>query len=158
MSTMKITIGNVVARAELQENEAPVICARMKAAMPIEGMLTSAKIVDNEMTFSVPVGGEWKPVSLRKGKLDNKIDIYFIGNSEYFDRDGVYGDKNGNYHDNLERFTFFSRAVLEGLKQISWKPDVIHCHDWQAGLVPAYVRIIYRDDSFFENSVSFPPT
>ena len=54
MSKMKITIGNVVAKAELLEKEAPTICARMTSAMPIEGMLTSAKIVDNEMTFSVP--------------------------------------------------------------------------------------------------------
>jgi hypothetical protein len=54
MTTMKITIGNITARAELLEKEAPVTCARMKQAMPIEGMLTSAKICDNEVLFSVP--------------------------------------------------------------------------------------------------------
>jgi hypothetical protein len=51
---MKITIGNIEARAELLEKEAPTICARMKEVMPIEGMLASAKIVDNEITFMVP--------------------------------------------------------------------------------------------------------
>ena len=54
MTKMKITIGDVIAKAELLENEAPTICAKMKEAMPIEGMLNSAKIVDNELAFSVP--------------------------------------------------------------------------------------------------------
>jgi hypothetical protein len=54
MTTMKITISNVTARGELLEKEAPVTCARMKEAMPIEGMLTSAKICNNEVLFSVP--------------------------------------------------------------------------------------------------------
>ena len=54
MTTMKITIGDVTARAELLEKEAPAICAGMKEAIPIERMLSSAKIQDKEVTFAVP--------------------------------------------------------------------------------------------------------
>ncbi|GAG11136.1 unnamed protein product, partial [marine sediment metagenome] len=91
-------------------------------------------------------------VTLRKGKINDRIDIYFVGNAEYYDREGIYGDRKGDYRDNLERFTFFSRAVFEGMKQINWKPDIIHCHDWQVGLVPAYMKTIYRDDPFYSNT------
>ena len=54
MTTMKITMGDVTSRAVLLEKEAPMICSRMKDAMPLEGLLASAKIADKEITFSVP--------------------------------------------------------------------------------------------------------
>ena len=119
--------------------------------MPDYGIISDDIIhrEDVDVTFSVRVGKDLKPVTLSKGRINDKIDIYFVGNAEYYDRDGIYGGGNGDYHDNLERFTFFSRAVLEGLKQINWKPDIIHCHDWQTGLVPAYMKTIYRDDPFY---------
>lgn len=67
------------------------------------------------------------------------ITYYFIDNEYYFSRDGLYG-----FYDDCERFVFFDRAVLEMLKYIDFKPDVIHCNDWQTALIPVYYNIYYK--------------
>lgn len=67
------------------------------------------------------------------------ITYYFIDNEYYFDRDGLYG-----FYDDCERFVFFDRAVLEMLKYISFKPDIINCNDWQTSLIPVYYQIYYK--------------
>lgn len=77
------------------------------------------------------------------------IKVYFVENPAYFDRDGLYGDKNGDYPDNLDRFLFYCRRTLMLLKEINFKPDIIHCHDWQSALIPVYLKTAYRNDPFF---------
>ena len=69
----------------------------------------------------------------------NGISYYFIDNEYYFSRDGLYG-----FYDDCERFVFFDRAVLEMLKYIDFKPDIIHCHDWQSALIPVYYNVYYK--------------
>lgn len=69
----------------------------------------------------------------------NGIIYYFIDNEYYFKRDGLYG-----FYDDGERFVFFSRAVLEMLKAIDFKPDVINSNDWQTALIPVYYQIFYK--------------
>ncbi|UOQ45020.1 glycogen synthase GlgA [Halobacillus salinarum] len=68
------------------------------------------------------------------------ITYYFIDNEYYFKRSNLYG-----YGDEAERFIFFNRAVLEMVKELDWKPDVLHCHDWHAALVPLYLKTHYKD-------------
>ena len=109
------------------------------------------KIEKIDMNVNVPIGAEAKSGNLSKGRTGRNVDVFFIGNEEYFDRDGLYGDISGDYKDNLQRFTFFCRGCLEALKLIDWKPDIIHCHDWQSGLVPAYLKTIYRNDPFYRD-------
>ncbi|MDD5347028.1 MAG: glycogen synthase GlgA [Candidatus Omnitrophica bacterium] len=82
-------------------------------------------------------------------KIGKNIPVYFIENKEYFDRDGLYGDKNGDHKDNLERFSYFCRHALELLREIKFKPDIIHCHDWQSALVPVYLKNTLALDPFF---------
>ncbi|GAB3044658.1 glycogen synthase GlgA [Virgibacillus ainsalahensis] len=67
----------------------------------------------------------------------NGIVYYFIANDYYFTRKGVYG-----YYDDGERFVFFSRAVIEALAHIDFKPDILHAHDWQAGMTVALAHIM----------------
>jgi len=67
------------------------------------------------------------------------VKYYFLDNEYYFKRTKLYG-----YFDDAERFAFFSRAVLEMLGRIDFEPDVIHCHDWQAALIPVYLDVFYR--------------
>ncbi|MDD5225537.1 MAG: glycogen synthase, partial [bacterium] len=62
--------------------------------------------------------------------------VFFVENDRYFDRDYLYGTPAGDYPDNLERFSFFSRAVFELVTRQNLEPDVLHCHDWQTALVP----------------------
>lgn len=84
-----------------------------------------------------------------EARLDDDVPVYFIEDEGYFMRDNLYGDKAGDYPDNLERFTSFSKKVLEILKDLDFKPDIIHCNDWQTALIPAYLKTILKDDPFY---------
>ncbi|WP_041326228.1 glycogen/starch synthase, partial [Ruminococcus champanellensis] len=66
------------------------------------------------------------------------VTYYFIDNEYYFGRDGIYG-----FYDDCERFVFYSRAVLEMIRCIDFKPDIIHANDWQAAMIPVYYQIFY---------------
>lgn len=98
--------------------------------------------------FLIPVGNKIEQVSLSYVHWGNVL-VFFVGNRKYFDRAGLYGNRGSEYVDNDERFILFSRAVLEGCKFIGFRPDIIHCHDWQTGLIPAYLKTVYKLDAFF---------
>jgi starch synthase len=77
-----------------------------------------------------------------KGRGKGGVPVYFIDNKEYFsNRRAIYG-----YQDDAHRFYFFNAAVLEFLKRIKWKCDIIQCHDWHAGLIPFLLKTRYRKD------------
>ncbi|MBI3028779.1 MAG: glycogen synthase GlgA [Candidatus Rokubacteria bacterium] len=94
----------------------------------------------------VPIAGRIAEGTLLEGRMGAGIPIYFLAQDQYYDREGLYGTGEGDYWDNCERFIFFCRAALEGLKRLGWIPQVIHANDWQAGLVPVYLETLYRDD------------
>lgn len=98
--------------------------------------------------FSIPFGGDSIEVSLAQTKSDGAT-VIFVVNEKYFGRDEVYGTEKGDYPDQNERYIFFSRAVLGACKFINFKPDVLHCHDWQTGIIPAYIKTLYKTDEFF---------
>ncbi len=75
------------------------------------------------------------------------ITYYFVDNEQYFGRDYIYGMGG----DEGERFAFFCRAVLEALPKIDFIPDVLHCHDWQTGLIPVLHKLQYRQLELFGN-------
>ncbi|MFA5089864.1 MAG: glycogen synthase GlgA [Candidatus Omnitrophota bacterium] len=80
------------------------------------------------------------------------IKVYFIENDKYYGRDGLYGDKNGDYPDNLERFSYYSRRSLALFKEINFKPDVIHMHDWQSSLVAVYLKAGFKNEPFYKKT------
>lgn len=86
--------------------------------------------------------------------IGKKCKVYFVNHDFYFNRPGLYGDGNGDYSDNLDRFSFFSRRALEIIKALKVKPDIVHCHDWQTGLVPVYLKSLYASDPFFKKTRS----
>ncbi|MBQ5996190.1 MAG: glycogen synthase GlgA [Clostridia bacterium] len=96
-------------------------------------------------SFTVPVAWRRQYCGVFQAKAGGVI-YYFIDNQYYFKRDGIYG-----YYDDAERFAFFSRAVLEMLQYIDFKPDIIHCNDWQSALVPVYYSTMYAQASGYEN-------
>lgn len=85
-----------------------------------------------------------------RAKLGKNIPVYLIKNAQYFDRPYLYGTEKSDYPDNLERFAFFCRSVLELIKKENFKPDIIHCNDWQTALIPVYLKTIYKDDPFYQ--------
>lgn len=86
--------------------------------------------------------------------LGKNVKVYFIENDPYFNRDALYGDKSGDYPDNLDRFSFFSRRCLQLLKELDFKPDILHCHDWQTSLIPVYLKTLYAADGFYAKTRS----
>jgi len=82
--------------------------------------------------------------------IGKNIKVFFIENKSYFNRDGLYGDKNGDYPDNLERFAFFCRRSLDLLKEINFPADILHLHDWETSLAAAYLKNLYSDLSFYK--------
>lgn len=102
-----------------------------------------------EMKFithiTVPVAWRRQYCGIFEAKLNGVI-YYFLDNQYYFKRQGIYG-----HYDDAERFAFFSRAVLEMIPYIDFKPDVINCNDWQTALVPVYYSLFYGNRPGFEN-------
>lgn len=74
------------------------------------------------------------------------VTYYFIDNEYYFKRDSLYG-----YYDDGEKFAFFDRAVLNFLREIDWKPDIIHCNDWQTAMIPVLHKVEYMKDDYYKN-------
>ena len=104
------------------------------------------------LDVDVPIGGIRKKGFLYSSHLNKNIPIYFVGNETYYYRDPIYGTRHGDYPDNAERFIFFCRSVFETCKSIGFHPDIIHCNDWQTGLVPAYLKTVYAKDKWFKNT------
>ena len=84
-------------------------------------------------------------VGIVDGGVRDGVQFYFVDCPELYDRPELYGPGGGEYLDNAERFGLFCRAVLEAAKQLG-VPDIFHVHDWQAALIPVYLRTVYEQD------------
>ena len=115
--------------------------------LPLYG--TISEELRNKMSFvcsvTVPVSWRRQYCGVFEAHQDGVI-YYFIDNQFYFKRDSLYG-----HYDDAERFAFFSRAVLEVLPHIDFKPDIIHCNDWQTALIPVYLDAFYKGAEFYKD-------
>ena len=96
----------------------------------------------------------YRGILARKKKLAENVNIVFVENEVFFNRASLYGNDKGDYSDNLERFSFFCKRSLELAREIGFKPDVVHVHDWQASFIPALLKEKYSDDPFFQKTKS----
>ncbi len=110
---------------------------------PVAAQLPKRKVAIESL--SIPFLGYNRFASVVDGGTRDGVRFFFIDCPMLFDREGLYGAGGGDYEDNWERFALFSRAVLEASKQLG-VPDVFHAHDWQAALVPVYLRTVYALD------------
>ena len=78
------------------------------------------------------------------------IQYYFIDNEYYLAGDRPYG----NIHEDIEKFAYFSKAALSILPVVDFRPDIVHCHDWQTGLVPVYLKDSFHQGEFYANMKS----
>lgn len=110
----------------------PAYRSVMQSGLPIE---------PTDHAFTIYIRGQHVACRLLKTQLPGStVDVYLIDQPKYFDRDGLYTDANGEYKDNCERFSFFCRATVEAIDRLGLDIDIAHSHDWQAGLIPAYIR------------------
>lgn len=106
-------------------------------------------------TFTVQIAGKHVACRLLKTALPHSgVTLYLIDQPQYYDRDGLYSDRSGEYRDNCERFAFFCRATMDAVERLQLQPDIVHCHDWQTGLIPAYMRTGYNDFDWMERAKS----
>lgn len=91
-------------------------------------------------SFGVKVAWRIQHVGIFKAESKSKkLKYYFVDNEHYFCRDNIYG-----HYDDGERFTFFSLAILEAMRQLDYYPDIIHCNDWQTALIPTLKKALYN--------------
>lgn len=123
----------------------------IRVAMPRYGRIKTSQFPLEQALpkFDVPMDRRTEPARLMQATIPPDVPVYLVDNAHYFDREGIY-----MYPDDAERFIFYCRATLEGLKKLDWQPDVIHCHDWHTAIVPNWLNTIYKDDPFFERTVA----
>jgi len=102
--------------------------------------------MEHVLFFYINLGWRRQYVGIEKLTYDG-ITFYFVDNKQYFQRNYIYGMGA----DEGERFAYFCRAVLEALPQIDFVPDVLHCHDWQTGLMPILLDAQYRNLEPYKN-------
>jgi starch synthase len=109
--------------------------------------------LDLELVISellVPLGNDKAKANVYRAESGGPP-IYFIDNPKYFCRDMIYGSAKGEYLDNDERFTFFSRAVLEFLLKSKQPVEIIHCNNWPTALIPVFLRTHYAQKNHFKD-------
>src|SRR5438270_7334304 len=92
----------------------------------------------------VPLGHQPVPSDVLEGRIGDDVPIYFIENEQFFGREGMYG-----FWDDDARFIYFSRAALELLRPLDFRPDVIHVNDWHTAVIPNMLARLYASDPFF---------
>lgn len=123
----------------------------VRVGMPRYGRIDPAKF-DLETvleTFPVPMDEQAVEAGLMRGTIGAGVPVYMVENAHYYDREGIY-----MYPDDAERFIFFCRAMLEAVKILDWPPDVIHCHDWHTAIVTNWMKTIYEDDPFYQETAT----
>jgi len=98
------------------------------------------KLKLTRFTLRIPMGRRVVKGHVRKIVPRRNLTVFFVDQPKYYDRDGIYMENGTGYPDNPERFIFFSKAVLQIAGKLRRKPDVIHCHDWQTGLIPLLLQ------------------
>ena len=105
--------------------------------------------VKDKMTYVSHFYMDYNFKSEYVGILEAEVDgvtFYFIDNEEYFGGMKPYGDDTLW---EITKFAFFSKALLSVLPVVNFRPEVIHCHDWQTGLVPVYLKERFQDNDFY---------
>jgi len=140
--------GSLPAALAARGHDVRLVLPRYRAVDPQGRGLTRAT------SFTVPVASWQERCDVLSGRTADNVTTYFIEKDVYFDRPELYGTSQGDYPDNAERFLFFSRAVLELCRATGFRPDIIHCNDWQTGLTPLYLRKLYAADRTLQGTAT----
>lgn len=125
--------------------ELVVLGHEVSVIMPFYGSIknTLTSEIRHFKNVAVPLGWRHQSAKVYKTYVDG-ITFYLVENEYYFGRSGFYG-----YEDDTERFAFFTVAVRNFMKEAKIKPNVLHVHDYHAGMLPALIKIQNKKDAFF---------
>jgi len=128
----------------------------LKVVMPYYRMVKNSGLPHQYLgeEIEVSLGEETLKADIYLGHLNQDIPVYFIGREEFFDRESLYSTPKGDYFDNAERFIFFSRAALNLCRHLGFSPDIIHHHEWQTGLIPAYLKSTSQNDPLYSRTAT----
>jgi starch synthase len=104
--------------------------------------------------INVSVDNDDMPLQIKVASLPSaRLQVYFLENEELFRRKYIFNDENEKwYDDNGLRTIFFCKGALETVKKFGWPPDIIHCSGWMTGLIPAYLKTVYKKEPVFSHS------
>lgn len=127
----------------------------VKVFLPLYGSIGSLDhnltLVEALKNMTAHVGATPHTFNVWQGRLpDSEVDVYFIDCPEYFHRPHPYTSDP----DEDERFILFQQAIIHVLQHLHWAPDVLHCNDWQTGLLPAFLKLSYHWDRLFDGTAT----
>ncbi len=104
--------------------------------------------------INVTVDNDDMPLQIKVASLPSaRLQVYFLDNEDLFKRKYVFHDEHEKwYDDNDLRTVFFCKGALETVKKFGWPPDIIHCSGWMTGLIPAYLKTVYKKEPVFAHS------
>jgi starch synthase len=104
--------------------------------------------------INVSVDNDDFPLQIKVASLPNaRLQVYFLDNEDLFKRKFVFHDDSDQwFEDNILRMVFFCKGALETVKKFGWPPDIIHCSGWMTGLVPLYLKTVYKREPVFAHS------
>ncbi len=134
---------------------------QVRILVPKYGAIDERKFKIHEVVrlkdLSTTINGKEIVYSLRSSFLVGskvRVQLYFLDNEDYFgSRRSLYSDpiSGKQYKDNDERFILLAKSVFDLISKLGWIPDIIHCNDWQGGLIPLYLKSLYKDEPDFQN-------
>src|SRR5947208_603657 len=104
--------------------------------------------------INVSIDNEDFPLQIKVASLPNaRLQVYFLDNEDLFKRKNIFTDDNDKwFEDNSLRTIFFCKGALETVKKFGWPPDLIHCSGWMTGLIPLYLKTVYKKEPVFAHS------
>lgn len=104
--------------------------------------------------INISIDNEDFPLQIKVASLPNaRLQVYFLDNEDLFKRKSIFTDENDKwFDDNGLRTVFFCKGALETVKKFGWPPDIIHCSGWMTGLIPLYLKTVYKKEPVFAHS------
>ena len=130
----------------------------VRCIMPRFGLINERRHRLHEVVrlsgINVQIDGDDYPLVIKVASLPNaRLQIYFLDNEDYFKRKTLFHDDSEKwFDDNALRTVLFCKGALETIKKFGWPPDVIHCSGWMTGLIPLYLKTVYKKEPVFANS------
>lgn len=129
-------VGALAAALADQGHEVAVFLPGYRAAMEHKDAAAASRM----LRLKIEMGDQFLSGDVRVFAMRDNLKIYLIGREEFFDRRNPYGNGERDYEDNADRFIFFCKGVVETLRLADIGADIVHCHDWQAALLPLLLR------------------